>query len=203
MGQRGTKVLVVDDDPEWVELMKELLESEGYLVRAAENGLAALEQLSRFEPFIVITDLQMPVLDGRQLLSRVRSYDERVPVIVVTADRERLSPGLPGAFRVIGKLSALEGVLSAVADATAHRVARLPLHKLWNAVSPRCSRAGDTAFAAPKRNDGSFYRLVRRGCGGVSSALSRLSSAPLRRPIFWTAVVVSAAVVLLRPPLSR
>jgi CheY-like chemotaxis protein len=196
MRQAGTKVLVVDDDPEWADLLKDLLESEGYVVSSADNGLAALEQLPRFKPFIVITDLQMPVLDGRQLLSGVHSYDERVPVIIVTADRERVSPGLPGAFRVIGKLSTLEGVLSAVADATAHRVARAPLRKLWQTVRLR-SRAGRPADA-PIRNDRSFGNLVRRGCGGVSSALSRISSSPLRHPILLTAVVVSAAVVLLQ-----
>jgi CheY-like chemotaxis protein len=196
MRHHGTKVLVVDDDPEWIELMKDILENDGYAVAAAENGVVALEQLSRFHPFIVITDLHMPLLDGRELLAKVRAQDERVPVIVVTADRERVSAGLAGAFRVVGKLSEVEGVLSAVADATAHRVAHLPLQKLWNAVNRR-SRPAAAALAAPNCK-ASFGRRRRRGSGVVSSTLSRLSSSSFRRRVLLTAVVVSSLVLLVQ-----
>jgi CheY-like chemotaxis protein len=192
MRHHGTKVLVVDDDPDWIDLMKDLLEGDGYTVAAAENGVAALEELARFHPFVVITDLQMPLLDGRELLARVRAQDERVPVIVVTAERERISAGLAGAFRVIGKLSEVEGVLSAVADATAHRVARLPLQKLWNAVNPR-SRRSPTANCKA-----SFGRRGRVASAVVPSTLSRLSVSPLRRRVLLTAAVVSSVVLLVQ-----
>ena len=195
MQHHGTKVLVVDDDPGWIELMKDILENDGYAVAAAENGVVALEQLSRFRPFIVITDLHMPLLDGRELLAKVRAQDERVPVIVVTADRERVSAGLVGAFRVVGKLSEVEGVLSAVADATAHRVAHLPLQKLWNAVNPRSRPAGAALAPNCKASSG---RRQRRGAGVVSSALSRLSSSSVRRRALLTAVVVSSVVLLVQ-----
>jgi CheY-like chemotaxis protein len=195
MSHHGTKVLVVDDDPEWADLMKDILENDGYAVATAENGVAALEQLSRFHPFVVITDLHMPLLDGRQLLAKVRAKDERVPVIVVTADRERVSAGLAGAFRVVGKLSEVEGVLSAVADATAHRVARLPLQKLWNAVHGRSRHA---AAAAAPNCEVPFGRRRRQGSGVVSSTWSRLSSSSLRRRVLVTVVVVSSVVLLVQ-----
>jgi len=120
---RGVRVLVADDDPDWRELMRDILESEGHTVAVAENGLAALDRLSDFEPFVIVSDLRMPGLDGRQLTGRVHARDRHIPVIVVTADKEQLAPGIPGAFRVVGKADAIEGVLAAVAAAVESRAA--------------------------------------------------------------------------------
>jgi CheY-like chemotaxis protein len=141
MANTHTRILVVDDDPDWREGMKEALQDEGYLVAAAPDGRAALDLVEHFRPFVVVTDFQMPIMNGAEFVSRVRSIDGRVPVIVVTADANSLpSDSRSDFFRVVAKTTSLSGVLSAIADANRSRVSRLPLHKLWAAAGSSSRR---------------------------------------------------------------
>ena len=127
-------VLVVDDDDEWVETLSDFLLEEGYAVVGAPNGLVALETLSRTQPFAVVTDIQMPVMDGRQLLVRVHAQDARVPVIVVTAEHvQDHDASLEGAFRVIRKPVPVEDLLSALETAKAD----LPPKRARGVAQPR------------------------------------------------------------------
>ena len=76
------RILVVEDDPKSGKLIKELLETEGYIVSLAPNGREGLELFQK-NPFpVVITDLEMPVMDGREFISRLNSLPE-IPVIFV------------------------------------------------------------------------------------------------------------------------
>jgi CheY-like chemotaxis protein len=80
-------VLVVEDDAAIAELMRGILEDEGYHVLAASDGLAALEQLRRQRCDLVIADLMMPVMDGRDLrraLEATPAY-RAIPVVLMTA----------------------------------------------------------------------------------------------------------------------
>jgi serine phosphatase RsbU (regulator of sigma subunit) len=81
------KVLVVDDTPANRDMLTRYVEGEGYLVTTAEHGLDALEKL-RAEPFdLVLLDVQMPEMDGPQLLETLRNDAElaHLPVIMVSA----------------------------------------------------------------------------------------------------------------------
>jgi two-component system chemotaxis response regulator CheY len=127
-------LLLVDDDPDWVEALSDVLQEEGYSVVAASNGRVALEKLAKMDPLLVITDIEMPVMGGRQLLSRVRAGDGRVPVIIVSGERTVADDAtLAGAFRVMRKPVPLEELLTAITEAGARRIAHLPLNKLWSA----------------------------------------------------------------------
>ncbi|WP_394147160.1 response regulator transcription factor [Shewanella atlantica] len=77
-----SKVLVVDDDLVFRELLKEALESEGHDVLSAENGLEALSILERDRPDIILLDIMMPKLDGFGLLA---ARKDQIPVIVISA----------------------------------------------------------------------------------------------------------------------
>jgi two-component system chemotaxis sensor kinase CheA len=82
--ERRRRVLVVDDSPIVRDLLGELLSSVGLEVRAAGDGAAALEALAA-EPFdLIVCDVEMPVMDGFELLRRLRARSERVPVVMVT-----------------------------------------------------------------------------------------------------------------------
>ena len=72
MSQRAT-VLVVDDDPDTVDTMRDILEEEGHTVLSATNGYEGLEVALRTLPDLVLLDLDMPVMDGRAFLAAVRS----------------------------------------------------------------------------------------------------------------------------------
>lgn len=90
------RVLVVDDSPLTRELLVQLLESVGYHVVQAGDGAQALERLSREAVDIVVSDLEMPVVDGLELTRRLKSHPtlRSLPVVIVTtrgseADRRR------------------------------------------------------------------------------------------------------------------
>jgi len=62
--KNGFKVLVVDDEPDILELLEYNLSKEGYEVRTAENGKRALEVARAFQPNLILLDIMMPVMDG-------------------------------------------------------------------------------------------------------------------------------------------
>ena len=81
-------ILIVDDDPDMLELMQSTLEEHGYLIQTAPDGGLALDMLRTQKlPALMLLDLMMPIVDGFQLLARIRA-DERtaeLPVLIVTA----------------------------------------------------------------------------------------------------------------------
>ena len=81
---KGAKVLVVDDDPDIRELVRELLERAGYQVSSAADGRDGLRVLYETRPDLVLLDVNMPELDGWATLARIRDLSE-VPVIMLTA----------------------------------------------------------------------------------------------------------------------
>jgi CheY-like chemotaxis protein/anti-sigma regulatory factor (Ser/Thr protein kinase) len=80
-----TDVLVVDDSRVDQQLAAALLEEAGFSVEVAGDGREALESIARRAPQIVLSDLQMPEMDGLQLVEAVRARHPRVPVVLVTA----------------------------------------------------------------------------------------------------------------------
>jgi len=80
------RVLVVDDDPDILDALGEILELEGYEVQRARNGREALQQLAHAPPDLVLLDLMMPVMDGWEF-ARSLGPGGRPPIIVLSADR--------------------------------------------------------------------------------------------------------------------
>jgi len=80
------KVLVVDDEIHIVHVVAIKLRSNGFEVITASNGQEALEKACEQLPDIVVTDLQMPVMDGLQLVAKLRESDKTkdIPVIMLT-----------------------------------------------------------------------------------------------------------------------
>lgn len=79
----ATSVLVVDDEPQVVWMLRFSLEAEGYQTICAADGLDALEQIRRNRPKVVLLDIMMPVMDGWEVLRRL-SGEPRPPIVVVT-----------------------------------------------------------------------------------------------------------------------
>jgi two-component system response regulator HydG len=88
MATPAIRVLVVDDDAGARTALKELLRSQGYEPDLAVDGEAALERIAEYPPDLVVTDLDMPKMDGMQLLAKLRERDRDLPVIVVTSAAE-------------------------------------------------------------------------------------------------------------------
>lgn len=79
-------ILLVDDDPTLLRLMVMVLEASGYLVRNAANGQEAQQLFLQQPPDILVTDLQMPVMDGIRLVEWVRNQQQSsLPILVLTS----------------------------------------------------------------------------------------------------------------------
>jgi PAS domain S-box-containing protein len=95
-------ILLVEDDASTREMMRRLLEKEGWTVTEAENGLHALERMKDNQPELILLDLMMPQMDGFALIDELQQYESwrSIPVVVLTAkeltpeDRLQLNGGV-------------------------------------------------------------------------------------------------------------
>lgn len=86
MPAEAPRVLVVDDDPDVALLVKTILERRaGCVVDIAEDGQAAVARVAEVRPDVVVTDIEMPGLNGLELLEQLREKIPAVPVVVMTA----------------------------------------------------------------------------------------------------------------------
>jgi signal transduction histidine kinase/CheY-like chemotaxis protein len=99
-GYRGKriKVLVADDEPAHVEMMRELLTPLGFVMFSAQNGASCLERFEQHQPDLVLLDVSMPILDGWEVARRLRRNGDGKPAILMIsanvgenapADREK------------------------------------------------------------------------------------------------------------------
>ena len=87
-----TKIMVVDDEPDLLEVVKLILESDGYQVVTAGGGQEALDKLEKEKPELVLLDIIMPKMDGWEVFSRIKSNPKTtdIPVIMLTAKDQRI-----------------------------------------------------------------------------------------------------------------
>jgi two-component system OmpR family response regulator len=81
----AVRVLVVDDEPTLTELLSMALRYEGWQVRSAENGMAAVRIVREFVPDVVVLDVMLPDVDGLDVLHKLRASMPELPVLFLTA----------------------------------------------------------------------------------------------------------------------
>lgn len=100
------RVLLVDDEPETLSLVRKLLRADGFEVLTAEDGTRALKMFDEHKPDLVLLDIVLPHTDGIQVLKEIRRRDELTAVIMVsalTSERLLLESMLAGADDYISK----------------------------------------------------------------------------------------------------
>jgi CheY-like chemotaxis protein len=110
-------VLVVDDDPDILEALAEILEVEGFESRRARNGKEALDKLGPRTPDLILLDLMMPVMDGWEFAQKLRAIPSfnAPPIIVLSADRNVAAKAKElGAVAYLSKPFELEELLQLV-----------------------------------------------------------------------------------------
>jgi CheY-like chemotaxis protein len=112
-------ILVVDDDPNLLLLMKEALSSRLYRVATAKDGVEALERLEEELPQLILLDMRMPVMDGWTFTKVLRERHGRsIPVVVITAAEDStLRADEVGADADLGKPFDLQQLYDVVDDA--------------------------------------------------------------------------------------
>ncbi|MEB3268879.1 MAG: response regulator [Leptolyngbya sp.] len=101
-------ILVVDDNPDLRAYVSHVLQHQGYAVRTARDGVAALDMIQHQLPDLILTDLMMPGMSGLELIQRLREDDRlrSVPIILLTAkvdDESRIEGVEQGADAYLGK----------------------------------------------------------------------------------------------------
>ncbi|MFH2009501.1 MAG: response regulator [bacterium] len=96
----GNKILVVDDEPDIVEYLSDILQERGYTVRSADNGITAFEQVQAERPDLILLDVEMPQETGTGFYRKLtrRSELRDIPVIIVSGYHSRhvaVSKGVP------------------------------------------------------------------------------------------------------------
>jgi DNA-binding response OmpR family regulator len=79
-----TRLLIVDDESDLLAELEALLTRSGYQVETARNGLQAIHVAEQFRPNLIVLDVLMPVMDGREALRQLRQADDWTPVILLT-----------------------------------------------------------------------------------------------------------------------
>ena len=110
------RVLVVDDEPMLVNLLRYLLEHAGFEVATAGNGAEALARVRAQPVELVLSDLMMPVMDGNALLSAIQREPDPPPVVILPGYGDQADPALRrnGAREVLGKPISPAALIAAV-----------------------------------------------------------------------------------------
>ncbi len=122
----GNKVLVVDDEIHIVHVVAIKLRNNGYEVISAENGAEAFELACQDKPDIIVTDYQMPVMTGLELVGKLRQCEQTrdIPVILLTARNFAISPEQQADLQISGCLSkpfSPKELLGTIEDVLYHR----------------------------------------------------------------------------------
>ncbi len=131
------KVLIVDDDPATCHMLELGLKAEGHQPLSAKSGDEALEIARSFEPHVVITDVNMPGLDGLSLCTQLREEWPDVPVIVITAFgtmETAIQAIRAGAYDFVTKPFDLDALVLAVRRAFEHHQLKSEVKRLRAAV---------------------------------------------------------------------
>ncbi|OQW35824.1 MAG: sigma-54-dependent Fis family transcriptional regulator [Nitrospira sp. SG-bin1] len=84
-GDENDRILIVDDDPSMRTALMETVKRLGYSVQGAVDGMDAVERIARFRPWMVLTDLRMPRLNGLDLIKEIKARAPHVTIVLMTA----------------------------------------------------------------------------------------------------------------------
>lgn len=97
----STKIAIIEDDAAIAQMYRIKFEGEGFVVETADNGKLGLELVKQMRPDIILLDLMMPVMDGEEMLTRLRKteWGKKVKVVILTNRGEQ---EIPPEVKVLG-----------------------------------------------------------------------------------------------------
>jgi two-component system, NtrC family, nitrogen regulation response regulator NtrX len=174
-----SRILVIDDESAIRDSLKMTLEYEGYDVIGAATGQEGLALAEREAPDLVLLDVKMPGMDGIEVLERLRSMNDALPVVVVSGHGSistAVEATKKGAFDFIEKPFASDRVLVSLRNALDHRQLRDENRSLKKAVEVRHQMVGDSTalrqvMAAVARAAPTNATVLIQGESGVGKEL--------------------------------
>ena len=131
-----SQILVVDDEPAIREFVRSFLEDEGYSVSVGRDGADALHQVQAHRPDLVLMDIMMPGLNGREVVRRLQEHSvyAAIPVILMSA-AARWDQPVDGPIQFLSKPFDLDRLLGMVGNAL-HQRSRKPSQPLGSGTPP-------------------------------------------------------------------
>lgn len=117
MTQEAIKILLVDDEVQFVDTLAERLAMRGFTADVAYNGASALEKVATSQPDVIVLDLRMPNMDGFAVLKAVKQRNPQVQVIILTGhggDQEAVIAGRYGAYSFLRKPTDIDALLDSI-----------------------------------------------------------------------------------------
>jgi DNA-binding NtrC family response regulator len=154
------RILVVDDEDSMCQYLSILLQKEGYEVTTVNSGVQALQVLEKDPVDVVMTDIQMPKMDGIQLLKGIKGIDPTTPVIIMTAyasEQSAIDAVNLGAFSYMQKHCKNDEIKMVVRNALALRRAKTENIKLKKELTRKTRRKNIIGQSARMR---SVYKMV-------------------------------------------
>ena len=161
-------ILVIDDEPVLQDVLKTLLEANGFAYHPATTAAAGMQALREEEIDVVLLDLMLPDSNGLELLPQIKAYDPQLPVIVITAYssiESAIAAMREGAFHYVPKPFKNEEVLHLVRRATERR--RLQVENLL--LRSRLEGMGEIVGTGRRMEE--VFELIRRAAPARSNIL--------------------------------
>jgi DNA-binding NtrC family response regulator len=165
------RILVVDDEDSMCQYLSILLQKEGYEVATANSGAAALKAFETDPVDVVMTDIQMPKMDGIQLLKGIKGLDPTTPVIIMTAyasEQSAIDAVNLGAFSYMQKHCKNDEIKMVVRNAMALRQAKTENQQLKKELKSRTRAKNIIGQSARMR---SVYKMVDKIAATTATVL--------------------------------
>ena len=124
----NVKILVVDDEDSIRKLLSTRFTREGWAVQTADDGAKAVESVKDQHPIVILTDIKMPIVDGFQLIERIRAVGVECPIIMITGHGEKegaIEAIHKGAFDYLEKPFEMNEIAQVVRRAIEHETLRV------------------------------------------------------------------------------
>lgn len=164
-------ILVVDDEPNYLIVLSELLRDEGFEVFTAPSGKEGMAQVAAVDLDLVITDMQMPGMDGLGLLAQIKETNTHLPVIMITAFAEvekAVAAMQAGAFNYLAKPFSNDELLVNINKAVHHYSLLRENKRLRQEL---LERTGYSGMVGKSRHMRQLYELIEKVAPTPSSVL--------------------------------
>ena len=164
-------ILVVDDEPNYLIVLSELLRDEGYEVFTADSGISGLKIARETDLDMVISDMKMPGMDGIELLAKLKDFNQHLPVILITAyaEVEKAVEAMHlGAFTYLAKPFSNEQLLASAGKAVEHYGLVREIKRLRSEATPKSGFGG---MIGKNQNMLAVYQLIEKVAPTPSSVL--------------------------------